>query len=513
MSASATTKSARSTRPANGPGGFLLRTFGHDTAVLAVITGCYLMIALDATVVNVALPAIRLDLGFSATGLAWVFNAYLLTFGGLLLLGGRIGDIFGRRRTFVAGVLLFTVSSLLAGMAASAPWLVAARGLQGVGGALTTPNALALLATSFAEGAPRNRALSVYTAVAMSGASIGLIVGGILTTYASWRWALLMNVPIGAAVAYAAPRLLADIGRRSGHIDVAGALTSTLGMAGVVFGLIRAGADGWDAETFAALGGGLALLVAFIVVELNASEPVVPIHLLRDRRRLGAYVNLLLLPTGIFGTFFFVTQFLQEVIGFDPLAAGLAFLPQTVATIVAVRRAPALIARFGAATVMIAGAVCVAAGVAWMTRIGPDSSYLVSIFVPLVLIGTGAGWSFMPLNATILGGVERSEAGAASAVAQSMQWVGGSLGLAVLVTVFGSASAASPAVAAGAGSAASAAAAAALAFTHGASAALSVGVGFVLATLVVALVVIRPGSRRAVQPGSDRGRLAITATE
>ena len=482
-----------SARGAAGVVDLVATRVGRANAVLAVIAGAYLMIALDSTVVNVALPNIGRDLRFSPTELAWVFNAYLLTFGGLLLLGGRLGDVLGRRRVFMAGLSLFTLASLFAGLAQSDMWLVAARAIQGIGAAMVTPNTMALLATNFEEGPPRARALSVYSAVAMGGASVGLVVGGILTTYATWRWSMFINLPIGAAIAFLAPRLLEDTERRPGRLDLPGALVSTVAMGSIVFGLINAGSNGWDSLTVGALALGLALLAVFLWLESRASQPILPLHLLRNRHRVGAYLNTMLLPTAIFGPFFFITQYLQEVRGFEPLQAGLAFLPQTFATVAAVRLAPGLLARFGAVRLLIAGGLLIVSGVAWLSRIGPDASYAGSVLVPLVLIGTGVGWSFMPLNVTILAGVPGSEAGAASAVAQSMQWVGGSLGLAILVTVFGAASTASGGAgssAAGPGSVASSAAIAAELFTRGVSAALSVGVLFGLATMILTATVI-----------------------
>jgi EmrB/QacA subfamily drug resistance transporter len=451
-------------------------------ATLALIATAYLMVTLDATVVNVALPSIASDLAFTPTGLAWVFNAYLLTFGGLLLLGGRTGDVFGRRLTFGGGVILFSSASLLAGLAPNGAWLIAARAIQGVGGAMITPNTLALLAANFGEGPSRNRALAVYSAVAMGGASIGLIVGGVLTTWASWRWALLVNVPIGLVIVALTPRWITGTARRPGPLDVPGAATSTFAMGAIVYGLIHAGAAGWDGQTFLTLGTGIALLVAFLLIERRQSRPVLPLHLLDDSRRVAAYATLFLIPGSVFGSFFFLTQFLQDVRGFDPFGAGMAFLPQTGATVLAVRLAPRLMARFGPGRVLTAGGILILAGVSWMTRIAADSAYVPSIVVPLVLIGAGAGWSFLPLNATILAGVGRDEAGAASGVAGAMQWVGGSFGLAVMTAVFGAATtsvtSASPAEV----------------FARGTSAALSVGVVLALAVIVLAAGVI---TRRA----------------
>jgi len=465
---------------------------GRANAMLGLIAGAYLMMALDSTVVNVAAPAIQSDLHFSTAGLAWIFNAYLLTSGGLLLLGGRLGDIFGRRRTFVTGVAVFTVASALAGFAASDAWLVAARGLQGVGAALAMPNTMALLATNFAEGAPRNRALSVYATVAISGASIGLIVGGILTTYASWRWSMFINLPIGAAVAYLAPQLVEDTERRPGRLDVAGALSSTAAMTLIVFGLTRAGSDGWDGLTLGIVGVGLALLAAFIVIETTAAQPIVPLHLI-VRRRAGAWLNVLLLPGALFGTFFFMTQFLQEVRGFGAFEAGLAFMPLTIAAIVAARVAPRLVGRYGPLPLMLAGGVLVLGSVLALGRTDAGTQYLPTFPVVFAALGWGFGWSFMPLNVTILSGVPGHEAGAASAVTQSMQWVGASLGLAILVTVFGSASRAAAMTASTARTPIDQAAV----FAAGMSSALQVSAVFVVATLAIAVLVIRGRSRSA----------------
>jgi EmrB/QacA subfamily drug resistance transporter len=448
-------------------------------ATLALIATAYLMVALDATVVNVALPSIATDLAFSPTGLSWVFNAYLLTFGGLLLLGGRTGDVFGRRLVFGAGVGLFTASSLLAGVAPSSEWLIAARAVQGIGGAMITPNTLALLAANFGEGPSRNRALAVYSAVAMSGASIGLIVGGVLTTWASWRWALLVNVPIGVAIVALTPRWITGTARRPGQLDVPGALTSTLAMGAVVYGLIHAGSSGWDSETFLTLATGIVLLASFLWIERRQAQPVLPLHMFDDPRRMAAYATLFLIPGAVFGSFFFLTQYLQDIRGFGPFGAGLAFLPQTGATILAVRLAPRVVARYGPGRVLTAGGVLILAGVAWLTRIAAGSEYLTSVLVPLILIGAGAGWSFLPLNATILAGVGRDEAGAASGVAQAMQWVGGSFGLAVMTAVFG-------ALTASAGATASPAEV----FARGTSGALAVGVVLAIAVIGLAAGVI-----------------------
>jgi MFS family permease len=283
---------------------------------LLVIATAQLMVVLDATIVNVALPHIQRALGFSGTGLEWVVNAYAITFGGLLLLGGRAGDIFGRRRTFVFGLLLFSGASLLGGFARSEWWLLTARAVQGVGGAVIAPTALALITTNFPEGGARNRAFSVYAAMAGAGSAVGLLLGGVLTTYVSWRWCFFVNVPIGILVAAAAPRVLAESPRRPGRIDVAGAITGCGGIALLVYGLSKAatGPDGvshWgDAQVLASLAGAVVLLVWFVLIEMRTSRPLLPMRILRDRNRAGSYLIILCVATGLFGLFFFLTLFI-----------------------------------------------------------------------------------------------------------------------------------------------------------------------------------------------------------
>ena len=302
----------------------------HPGLSLAVIVACQLMVVLDASVMFVALPKIQHSLHFSATGLSWVTNAYSLAFGGLLLLGGRTGDIVGRRRTFIVGIAVFTVASLLGGFSGSAAWLLTARAAQGVGAALAAPSALALIATNFEEGPERNRALGVFSATSSAGASIGLVLGGMLTDWASWRWVLFINVPVGAVVLLLAPRLLRETERHRGRLDIAGAVTVVTGMVALVYGFIRAADAGWsDGGTLAAFAGGVVLLAAFLVVETRVERPVVPLRLFADRARSGSYLNMLLLAAAMFGMFFFLVQFLQNVLGFSPLKAGVAFLPMS----------------------------------------------------------------------------------------------------------------------------------------------------------------------------------------
>ncbi|HEX5503867.1 MAG TPA: MFS transporter, partial [Thermomicrobiales bacterium] len=480
-------------RPARTPGRG--RRGARPGVALAVIVTCQLMLVLDGTVVNIALPQIQEALRFSATGLSWVLNAYLLPFGGLLLLGGRAGDVLGRRRVFGAGILLFTLASLLGGLAPAAGWLVAARAAQGVGAAFAAPSALAFIATTFAEGAARNRALALYSAVAGAGGSLGLLLGGMLTAWASWRWVLFINVPVGAAVVLLAPRVIPEAPRRPGQLDLAGALSSTVGMAALVYGFIRASAHGWgDRPTLGAFAVAVVLLALFLAVEARVGQPLLPLRLFADRTRAGAYLNMLLFFATLFGVFFFLTQFLQDVLGFSPLGAGLAFLPMTLAMFATVRAIPRLLPRVGPKPIVVAGAALIAGGLAWLTRVSPGSGYAADLLGPLLLLGVGVGSTVMPLNVVILAGVRAEDSGAASGALQTMQQVGGALGLALLVTVFGAASRA----AAGqppAGAAVRAQAASVLA--HGIGGAFTAGALFAVAALAVAVVAIRATPARA----------------
>ncbi len=324
------------------------RGYGHRGIALIILLCAQLMVILDATVVNIALPEIERGLNFSATSLSWVMNGYTLTFGGLLLLGGRAGDILGRRRMFLAGVSVFTLASLAGGLATSAGLLLAARALQGVGGALASPAVLALIVGSFPEGRERTRALAIYTGVITGGASLGLVLGGVITEWLSWRWVLFINVPIGLIALAAAPRFVTETPRQPGRFDVVGALTSTLGMASLVYAFIRAAASGWgDGLAAAAFVLAVVLLAAFLLTETRARQPITPLRLFADASRSGSYVARLLLVAGMMGMFFFLTQFLQDILGFSPLRAGIAFLPMTIMVFGVSRAAPQLMARAG----------------------------------------------------------------------------------------------------------------------------------------------------------------------
>ncbi|MEV4313263.1 MFS transporter [Actinocrispum sp. NPDC049592] len=393
------------------------------------------MIVLDATVMTIALPKIQADLGFSAAGLSWVQNAYLLTVGGLLLLGGRAGDILGRRRVYVTGVLVFAMASLAGGFAGSAGWLLAARAIQGVGGALAAPGAMALIATTFPAGPRRNRAIGMFSLVSGSGSAIGMILGGLVMSAASWRWALFINVPVGVAIALLAPVVITETVRVPGRFDLAGAVTSTLGSASLVYGFISAATDGWSAAaTLVAFAAGVGLLAAFISIESRAAQPIMPLRLFASRTRLAAYSAMLLLPAAMFGAFFFLTQFLQRQLAFSPLGAGLALVPLPAAMIVVVRLMPRLVPLLGRARLVMCGITLIIVADLWLTALTPSTGYFTGLLGPTLVLGVGVGFSFVPLNLTILNDIPPEDAGAASGATQTLQQTGGAIGLAVLVT-------------------------------------------------------------------------------
>ncbi len=399
------------------------------------------MVVLDATIVNIALPHIKDALSFSTTDLSWVLNAYTLTFGGLLLLGGRAGDILGRRRVFIFGILLFSLASLLGGFAQE-PWqLLAARSLQGVGGAIASPTSLALITSTFPEGPERNRAFGVFAAVSAGGGAIGLLAGGMLTQWLDWRWVLFVNVPIGLLIAFLAPLFINESDRRTGRFDILGAITSTGGMASLVYGFIRAADSGWkDSVTLAAFGAAVVLLALFVVVERRAADPITPLRMFADRNRSGTYVIMLSLAAAMFGMFFFIVLFVQNVLGYSPIDSGLAFLPITVAIVTGAGLSTRLLPVLGPKPFLVTGTLLTGAGMAWLTRLDPGSGYPGGVLGPMVLFGFGMGLNFVTLTLTAVSGVAQHEAGAASGLLNATQQVGGSLGLSILVTVFGTAS-------------------------------------------------------------------------
>ncbi|MEU3072167.1 MFS transporter [Streptomyces laurentii] len=428
--------SRRTAGVARGRGG------GHGKGIaLFVIASCQLMVVLDITIVNIALPHIQSALGFSTTNLSWVVNAYTLTFGGLLLLGGRTGDILGRRRVFIFGVLLFGLASLLGGLAQESWQLLAARSLQGVGGAIASPTALSLVTTTFDEGPERNRAFGVFAGVSAAGGAIGLLAGGILVEWLDWRWVFFVNVPIALMIAFLTPRHVRESARHPGHFDLAGAFTATLGMVALVYGFIRAAREGWrDPYTIGSFVVAVVLLTSFVLIERRSRQPITPLHMFADRNRSGTYGIMLCLSASIFGMFFFLTLFVQDVLEFSPLRAGLAFLPVSVVIAILAGVTSRLLPRFGPKLFMVLGSICLAIGLSWLTRVEVHSTYLGSIFGPMLVLGSGMGMMFVSLTLTALSNVAPQEAGAASGLLNTTQQVGGSLGLSILVTVFGAVS-------------------------------------------------------------------------
>jgi EmrB/QacA subfamily drug resistance transporter len=476
---------------------------------LAVIATAQLMVVLDATIVNVALPHIQTALGFSGTNLEWVVNAYALAFGGLLLLGGRSGDLLGRRRIFIFGILLFSVASLLGGFATDQAWLLTARVVQGIGGAFAAPTALSLIAVTFPEGKPRNRAMGVYAAMSVSGAAVGLIAGGLLVQYADWRWVLFVNVPIGLIVAGLATRVLPESDRRRGRFDLPGAITGSLGLGLLVYGLSNAatsqnGVSHWgDTKVIVSLVAAAVLLVAFGVIEARSKHALVPMRVLASRDRSGAYLISLCVGTALFGMFFFLTIFVQEVWGYSPLRTGIAYLPMVITIMVASGIASQLVARIGARPLMLAGSVVSTGGLIWLSRINEHSHYVSGLMGPMMVTALGMGLIFVPLSLVALAKVSDSDAGVASSLLNTGQQVGGSIGLAILGTVAWSAVAnnvrAQAAAAAKQGSAhltgAKAAAAAKALSDHALSVGFAKGyevsAGIALLALIITVVAIR----------------------
>ena len=408
---------------------------------LAVIATAQLMVVLDATIVNVALPHIQRTLGFSGNGLEWVINAYALSFGGLMLLGGRAGDLLGRRRVFVAGLVLFSAASLAGGFASSQAWLLAARAVQGVGGALIAPTSLALIATTFAEGPARNRAMSVVAAMSGGGAAVGLVAGGLLTTYLSWRWVLFVNVPIGLLTAAAARLVLPESARDRGRFDLPGAIAGTGGVALGVYGLSNAAADPsgvshWgDTRVIASLTASALLLAGFVVIEARSPHALMPLRILANRSRSGAYLVMLALATAMFGIFFFLSIFVQNVLGYSALRSGVAFLPLAATVVVVSGILGQLIGRIGARAPMLAGSAITTGGMFWFSRLSEHSTYVGGLLGPMLVTGAGLGLMFVPLSLVALSRVPARDTGLASSLLTTGQQVGGAIGLAALGTV------------------------------------------------------------------------------
>lgn len=403
---------------------------------LALLCVAHLLGVVDVSIVNVALPSVGEELGFSPEGLQWVINAYILVFGGFLLLGGRVADLLGRRRVFVGGLVVFSMASLACGLAPSAWTLIAARAIQGLGGAILVPSALSIVATTF-EGAERNRALGIFGAVGGLGFTVGVLLGGFITGYLGWEWVFFVNVPVGLLAATLAPSLIpesrAEVGHRS--FDVAGALTITAGLAFLVYAVVGAGEAGLSTGTLVLLALAAAFLGAFVVAEARSSNPLVPLGVFRQRTLAGANVVAALAGAGATSVFFFTSLYLQQVLGFDPLATGFAFVPLALAIVVGTNVASALVTRYGAGTVLTGGLLVLAVSFLWLGRIDAGGSYLGDVLFPSLLAGLGVGASVVPATIAAVGALPPEKAGLASGLITTAQQVGGALGLATLVAI------------------------------------------------------------------------------
>lgn len=412
----------------------------RDKRWLALVLLCMaqFVVVLDASIVNVALPSIGRSLEFSQDNLSWVVNAYILTFGGFLLLGGRLADLLGRRRVFIAGLLLFGLASLSGGFAESEAALIAARALQGLGAAMLSPAALSIITTTFRDGSERNKALGVWGAVAGSGGAAGVLLGGILTEYLGWEWVLWVNVPIGLGAALLAPRLIlesrSDAANRT--FDVPGAITVTAGLAIFVYALVEAPDAGWgSAQTLGLLALALGLIAAFVAIELRSQAPLVPFAIFRLRTLTGANVVGLLTGASLFSMFFFISLYMQNVLGYSAIKAGISYLPLALSIILAAAVASQLVTRIGFKPVLAAGMGFIAVGLAWFSRISVDGSFAGDILFPSLLAAFGLGFAFVPQTIAAMNGVRDHEAGLASGLINTSQQVGGALGLAVLSSI------------------------------------------------------------------------------
>ncbi len=405
--------------------------------VLVLVCLAQFMVILDATIVNVALPTIQKDLDFSEADLQWIVNAYTLTFGGFLLLGGRAGDLIGRKRVFIAGVILFTLASAACALAQSDTWLILTRGIQGLGAALVSPAALSIVTATFKEGAERTKALGVWSAIAVGGGAVGLLLGGILVEYLSWPWIFLINVPVGAATLFLSLRYVPESKDEHAHksFDVAGAVSVTAGLIALVYGIVRSAEKGWSSgEVVGILAVAAALLIAFLVIESRSAEPLVRLSIFAVRTVRGANVSMLVVACGLFAMFFFNTLYVQRVLGYSALQAGLAFLPFTLGIIIGAAASQQLIARLGAREVPIIGLVIAVVGMLFFLRLDASSSYLPDMLPGIMLTSIGMGLTFVPVTLIATSGIPVDDAGLASGLFNTSQQVGGALGLALLST-------------------------------------------------------------------------------
>jgi EmrB/QacA subfamily drug resistance transporter len=405
---------------------------------LALLAVAQFIVVLDASIMNIALPSIGTELQVSQDSLSWIINAYVLTFGGFLLLGGRLADLLGRRRVFVAGLLLFAAASLAGGLATSSSQLIAARAVQGLGGALLAPAALSILTTIFAAGSERNKALGVWGAVAGSGGAAGVLLGGVITQALGWEWVLFINVPIGIVAALLTFRLIresrADVAQRS--FDLPGAATVTTGLTAAVYGIVEAEKIGWTSiRTLAVFAAAAVLLGAFVVIERRAVAPLVPFRIFRLRTVSGANVTMLFAGAAMFGLFYFLSLSMQQVLGYSALEAGLAQLPLAGTLVLAAGAIAPLVTRLGSKPVTLAGLVTFAAGLVWFSRMPADADFVVDLLGPSLVVAVGLAATFVALTVASVDGITDSESGLASGLINTSQQIGGALGLAVLTAV------------------------------------------------------------------------------
>lgn len=469
---------------------------------LVVIAITQLMIVVDASIVNVALPSAQRGLHISVADRQWVITAYTLAFGGLLLLGGRIADYLGRKPVFIVGLLGFAVASALGGLAPDAAVLFSARALQGAFAAMMAPAALSLLAVTFTEPKERARAFGVYGGIAGGGAAIGLILGGVLTQYASWRWCLLVNVPIAAVTAVAALRVVRNSkAKGQAHYDLAGAATVTGGLVALVFGVTKASTDGWSSTTTVVLLALAAvLLVGFVLIEMKVDNPLLPLRVVTERNRGGAFLASLLSASAMFGMFLFLTYYLQAVLGYDPLRTGFAFLPFSIGIIISATGTSSLMTRFSPRLLMGSGLVMAAVGLAWLTQIGVHTGFAAHVLPGEIVMSLGLGLVFVPVSSVGLFKVSPNDAGVASALINTTQQVGGAVGTAVLNTVAATATAGylahhgAPAALAGA--------------VHGYTVAFVVGLVILVAALIAVVALVRTRASE-VAAASDTELLGV----
>jgi EmrB/QacA subfamily drug resistance transporter len=459
---------------------------------LAVLGIAYLMVVLDVAIVNVALPSIEQDLDFSsAQSLQWVVSGYALTFGGLLLLGGRLGDLLGRRRVFMVGLGFFALFSLLCGLSVSAGMLIVMRLLQGAAGAILSPSVFSITTVTFEEGAERNKALGILGAIAGSGAAIGVLLGGILTEYVGWEWIFFVNVPIGVGTLFLVPLVVRESHAQDmeRHFDAWGAVTVTAGLMLFVYGLTRAPQVGWtSAEVILSFVGWAILSAAFILIELRSRSPLVPLGIFRRRTLTGANTIGLVLGMTVFGMFFLLSLYMQEVLGFSAIKTGVGYLAVALTAVVASGVAQALVTRAGVKPVLAAGMALLGAGLAYFTQISVDGTYFGDLFIGFILIGIGLGFSFVPVSIAALAGATSGEAGLQSGLINTNQQIGGAIGLAILTTV--ATTRTDNLVSDGVSQT--------VALTQGFSLAFWVGVGFALIGLVTTLLVLKRDDLRVI---------------